>query len=396
MSDEAPTPAELMDVRRTLPATPSPRAAAVAPTPAPQLVERGPEFRREAIFWSVVVAVAGLLLWLFGSILLPFVAGFALAYLLNPLADRMERWGLPRLVAALIVISMFVFGFVLLLLIILPILGGQLGSFIENVPGYVRRVQSLLVNTDIPWLKELLGGEGFSGAEKSVGELVSQGMGWVTTFLKQLWSGGQAVLSLFSLLVVMPVVAFYLVYDWHRMVNTADSWIPLQHRETVRGLAREMDTAIAGFIRGQTAVCLILGSFYALSLALAGLNFGILIGLLSGLITFIPYVGSLTGLILSVGVAVAQFAPDWMMVLLIAGIFFFGQFLEGNFLVPKLVGDSVGVHPVWLMFALFAFGVLFGFVGLLLAVPLAAAISVLLRFALRRYMESPLYTGRGS
>ena len=151
----------------------------------------------------------------------------------------------------------------------------------------------------------------------------------------------------------------------------------------MRQLAREIDAAIAGFVRGQTAVCLILGSFYAVALTLSGLNFGLLIGLISGLITFIPYVGSMTGLILALGVAVAQFWPDWSSILMVLGIFLVGQFLEGNVLAPKLVGESVGLHPVWLMFALLAFGYLFGFVGLLVAVPLAATIGVLVRFALR-------------
>jgi predicted PurR-regulated permease PerM len=215
----------------------------------------------------------------------------------------------------------------------------------------------------------------------------------MTTFLRSLWSGGQALLSIFSLVVVTPVVAFYLLYDWERMIATVDSWIPLHHRDTVHALAHEMDEAIAGFLRGQTAVCLILGSFYAVGLSVTGLNFGLLIGLLSGIITFIPYVGSMTGLILATGVAIAQFWPEYTPILTVLGIFFVGQFLEGYVLAPKLVGESIGLHPVWLMFALFAFGYLFGFVGLLIAVPLAAIVGVLARFALRQYLASPFYTG---
>jgi predicted PurR-regulated permease PerM len=189
------------------------------------------------------------------------------------------------------------------------------------------------------------------------------------------------------------VVAFYLLHDWDRMVETIDGWVPRQHREIVRALAREIDVVLAGFVRGQTAVCLILGSFYAAGLSLAGLNFGLLIGLVSGVISFIPYVGSMTGLVLAVGVAIAQFWPAWTPILVVAGIFFVGQFFEGYVLGPKLVGESVGLHPVWLMFALFAFAYLFGFVGMLVAVPLAAAAGVLARFALRQYRASPLYTG---
>jgi predicted PurR-regulated permease PerM len=215
----------------------------------------------------------------------------------------------------------------------------------------------------------------------------------MATFLRSLWSGGQALVSIFSLIVVTPVVAFYLLFDWDRMVATIDSWVPLPHRETVRSLGREINVAIAGFVRGQTAVCLILGSMYAVGLSLVGLSFGLLIGLISGIISFVPYVGSLTGFILALGIAIAQFWPAWGPILVVAAIFFAGQFIEGYVLSPKLVGESVGLHPVWLMFALFAFGYLFGFVGLLLAVPLAAAVGVLARFALRQYLASPLYTG---
>ena len=171
-----------------------------------------------------------------------------------------------------------------------------------------------------------------------------------------------------------PVVAFYMLVDWDRMVRTVDSWMPVRQRETIRAIAHDIDRAIAGFVRGQALVCLILGTFYAVGLSVIGLNFGALIGMTAGLLSFIPYVGSLTGLILSMGVAIVQFWPDWTMILATLGIFVFGQFVEGNILSPKLVGESVGLHPVWLMFALLAFGALFGFVGLLLAVPLAAAI----------------------
>jgi predicted PurR-regulated permease PerM len=177
------------------------------------------------------------------------------------------------------------------------------------------------------------------------------------------------------------------------MVATVDSWLPLSQRDTIRLIARDIDSAIAGFIRGQAMVCLILGGFYAIGLSLIGLNFGVLIGLTAGMLSFIPYVGSITGLILSVGVAIVQFWPDWTWIVATLGVFAFGQFVEGNILSPKLVGASVGLHPVWLMFALLAFSSLFGFVGLLLAVPLAAAVGVIARYGLARYMDSPLYRG---
>ena len=351
-------------------------------------------FERQVMFWLAALAVLVLMLWLLSEILLPFVAGAAIAYLLTPVTDRLERLGVNRLVAALSIISLVVLAIVIVILLVAPILGGQLSSFIDNIPGYVARLQSLLSDPSRPWLQKILGAS-FS-ADKSIGDLVTQGVGWLTAFLKSLWSGGRALVSLFSLVVVTPVVAFYLIFDWHRMIRTADSWVPVNQRKTVRQLAREIDAAIAGFVRGQTAVCLILGSFYAVALTLTGLNFGLLIGLLSGVITFIPYVGSMTGLILALGVAVAQFWPNYSSILMVLGVFLVGQFLEGNLLAPKLVGESVGLHPVWLIFALLAFGYLFGFVGLLVAVPLAATIGVLLRFALHRYRESSLYTGEPS
>ena len=360
----------------------------------PQAPGGGLALQRQMVFWLAALAVFILLLWLLSEILLPFIAGLAIAYLLTPLTDRLERLGLNRLLAALLIITVAVLAFVYLILLVAPILGGQLTSFFDNIPGYVTKLRGLVSDPSRPWVQKVLG-SGFN-ADKGMGDLVSQGVGWLTTFLKSLWSGGRALVSLFSLMVVTPVVAFYLVYDWHRMIRTVDDAVPLQHRATVRQLAREIDTAIAGFVRGQTAVCLILGSFYAVALSMSGLNFGLLIGLISGLITFVPYVGSLTGLVLALAVAVAQFWPAYGSILVVLGIFLVGQFLEGNVLSPKLVGESVGLHPVWLIFALLAFGYLFGFVGLLVAVPMAATIGVLARFALNRYRQSSLYTGGGA
>jgi predicted PurR-regulated permease PerM len=347
--------------------------------------------QRQVVFWMAALILVVLLLWLLSEILLPFVVGLAIAYLLTPIADRLQRMGVPRILASLLLITLVVVAFVWAVLLIAPLLGNQLASFIDNVPGYVSRLQTLMSDPSQPWLKKLVG-QGFAN-DKTISDLVTQGVGWVTAFLRSLWSGGRALVSLFSLIVVAPVVGFYFIYDWHRMIRKADSWVPVHQRATVRQLAREIDGAIAGFIRGQSAVCLILGSFYAVALTLSGLNFGLLIGLASGLITFIPYVGSTTGLIVSLAVAFAQFWPNWTSILTVLAIFIVGQVIEGNILSPKLVGESVGLHPVWLIFALLAFGYLFGFVGLLVAVPLAATIGVLARFALRQYLESSFYTG---
>jgi len=369
-------------------------------TPDPAAQESAQEFggplmpvQRQVGFWLLALLLVALALYVLRDVLLPFVAGLALAYLLDPLADRFQRLGLGRLGATILILVLFVLFFVLALVLIIPLIAHQLAAFAEKLPGYIGRLQVLIAQQGAPLIERLGGAEALADIEKSLGDIVARGAAWLGTVLRSLWSGGQAILGVLSLLVVTPIVAFYLLVDWDRMVRTVDGWLPPRHRDTIRGLAREIDAAMAGFIRGQSLVCLILGTFYAVALMLIGLNFGALIGIISGLLTFIPYVGSLTGFVLSVGVALVQFWPDWTMILATVAIFVFGQFVEGNFLSPKLVGASVGLHPVWLMFALLAFGSLFGFVGLLLAVPLAAAAGVLARFALQRYLQSPLYHG---
>lgn len=369
--------------------------------PQPRLLPgpRGPGgdmFQRQMKFWLIAFALIVLVLWLLSEILLPFIMGLAIAYLLTPFVDRLERGGANRLAASLLIISIVVLLFVLLILLVAPVLGSQLASFMDNIPLYVTRLRALVTDPSRPWVQKLVGAGFNFNTDKGISDLVTQGVGYLTSFLKSLWSGGRALVSLFSLMVVTPVVAFYLIYDWHHMIAAADSWIPVNQRDTVRALAHEVDAAIAGFVRGQSAVCLILGSFYAVALTMSGLNFGLLIGLISGLITFVPYVGSMTGLVLALGVAVAQFWPNYYSILVVLGIFLVGQFFEGNVLSPKLVGESTGLHPVWVIFALLAFGYLFGFVGLLVAVPMAATIGVLARFALNRYRQSALYTGEGA
>jgi predicted PurR-regulated permease PerM len=346
--------------------------------------------RWQVLFWLAAAVGLILFLWLFRSILLPFVMGMALAYLLDPVADRLQRLGMSRLWATLTILLSAVLLLVLVLLTLGPVLVGQFQVFLERLPGYVARLRELAGDAFDTRLAELAG---LDESGPTVDQLVRQGAAWLGTVAASIWSGGMALLNLVSLFVVTPVVAFYLLYDWDRMVAQVDGWVPRDHLETVRGLGRDIDRAMAGFLRGQGTVSLVLGVFYAVGLSLAGLNFGLLIGVVAGLISFIPYVGTLVGFVLSVGVAIVQFWPDWIWVAVIAGIFAFGQFIEGNFLQPRLVGSSVGIHPVWLMFALFAFGSLFGFVGLLLAVPLAAAIGVLVRFGIAQYKRSPIYWG---
>src|SRR3989475_9502315 len=346
-------------------------------------------YGRQVTFWLVTFVVLAAALWLLHDILLPFVAGIALAYVLAPLADRVERLGINRTIAALLVVSVLVVALIALMLLLVPLLLQQGSALISNIPGYVKRAKELIVDQNLPWLNWL----GAAESDKTASDLVGQVATWLLSFSYSLWSGGKALVSFASVLIVMPVVTFYLIRDWHAMIDRVDSSVPVRQRGAVRQLAREIDAAIGGFLRGQFGVCLVLGCYYAIGLMLVGLDFALLIGLIAGVITFVPYIGSMTGLMIAVSVAIAQFWPDWKRITLVVAIFLVGQFLEGNTVPPKFVGERVGLHPVWLIFAMFAFGYLFGFVGLLIAVPLGAAIAVLLRFALRQYFASPLYTG---
>jgi predicted PurR-regulated permease PerM len=346
-------------------------------------------YGRHLAFWVVTFVVLAAALWLLHDILLPFVAGIALAYVLAPVADRGERLGINRTVAALLIVGVFVVSLISLILLLVPLLLQQGSALISHIPGYVKRVRELVVDLNLPWLNWL----GATDSGTTLSDLVGQLATWLLSFSYSLWTGGKALVSFASVLIVMPVVTFYLIRDWHRMVDRVDSWIPVRQRDTVRQLACEIDAAIGGFLRGQFGVCLFLGCYYAVGLMLAGLEFGLLIGLIAGVITFVPYIGSMTGLMIAASVAIAQFWPDWKRITLVVAIFLVGQFIEGNIVSPKFVGERVGLHPVWLIFAMFAFGYLFGFVGLLIAVPLGAAIAVLLRFGLRQYFASPIYTG---
>ncbi|MBN9550699.1 MAG: AI-2E family transporter [Alphaproteobacteria bacterium] len=355
-------------------------------------VAAGVALRRQIFFWLGSAIVLALFLYVFSGILLPFVAGMALAYFLDPVADRLQRLGLSRLMATVVILIAFIVVVVLAFVILVPVLATQMADFARKLPEYLTRLQSLITSFDPRWLEQRFGVNA-AGLRDGLNSLLTTGFGLLTTVFTSIWSSGVALVSVVSLFVVTPVVAFYMLLDWDRMVAVVDSWVPRDYVETVRALARDINTATAGFVRGQGTLCLVLGIMYATGLSFTGLNFAILIGFFAGLISFIPYVGSLTGLVLAVGVAFVQFWPDWTMVVLVAFVFFVGQFIEGNILQPRLVGKSVGLHPVWLMFALFAFGALFGFVGLLIAVPASAAIAVLVRFAIARYLESPLYKG---
>ena len=344
--------------------------------------------KRQLQFWGIGLVIFVLVLWLLGSTLLPFLLGAALAYFLDPLADRLERLGLSRTFATAVIAGSAILVFVLALVLLVPMLFEQISGLVVAMPDYIAGLMALL-SRRYPDLfgEHSLIMQNLSGAEAMLRE------GGLTV-LNQVLVGSLKLLDFLILLVVTPVVTFYLLLDWDRMLREINQILPRQHAPTIRRLARDIDQVLAGFIRGQLSVCIVLGAFYALALMAIGLQYGFLVGLVAGLISFVPYVGSVVGLLLSVGIALFQFWDDKFWVLATAGIFFFGQFVEGNILSPNLIGKSVGLHPVWLILALAVFGTLFGFAGLLVAVPVSAALGVLWRFLVERYRESAIYTGQ--
>lgn len=349
-------------------------------------------------FFAIAIVVDTL-----GSGIAPFVTGIAVGYLLNPVAHRLQRLGFSRLAASLTILLAFVGVVGLAGVTLVPALTRQIAQFSSELPDFINKLQSLIATTGShllkhggPWLQQLGLGDSFTAdqIQKAVADLMSRSGAWLLTGMRQLAVGGAALISLLSFLIIAPVVAFYMLVDWHKMVDTLDSWLPRPHRAELLEAAGEIDRALAGFLRGQSLVCLFLGLWYGIGLTLIGLDFALLIGVLGGLLSFIPYVGSLTALVLALGVAIVQKWPDMHLFLLALGIVGSGQFLEGYVISPKLVGESIGLHPVWLIFALFAFGELFGFTGLLVAVPTAAALGVIVRRLLRSYQMSPFYRGR--
>ena len=344
-------------------------------------------------FWLILLVVTLVCVYLLRGVLLPFVAGMAVAYLLDPVCDRLERWKLSRTWATTVVTICFVLLCVLVLLLVIPAVVSQVATFVERAPDYLSALQR-----EATVLLEMLRDRLDPGTQEKLQSLLRSSadkvFSWTTEVLGGIISGGVAFFNFIALLVITPVVAFYLLRDWDRMVAKADDSLPRRHQATIRRLAGEVDETLAGFLRGQGTVCLSLAVFYAIGLTLAGLDFGLLVGLIAGFLSFIPYVGSLVGLMLSLGLALAQF-DSWISVAIVAAVFFVGQALEGNVLTPKLVGERVGLHPVWVMFALLAGGALFGFVGVLLAVPVAAVVGVGVRFAFGQYRLSPYYTGQG-
>jgi predicted PurR-regulated permease PerM len=345
--------------------------------------------RAQALFWLLFVAFFFLALWVLSEILLPFVAGLAIAYLLDPLVDRLREHRVPRGIASFVVLVLFFLVVLLVLLLLVPLLQAEIGDLVRRAPQIVAMIQRLLDQL-VTVAERYATPEDMQRAREAVSARVGDVFSWFVRLLQTVLTSSVAFFNVLSLIFITPVVAFFLLRDWDRIIASIDAWLPRQHAPVIREQAAKVDETLAGFLRGQGTVCLLLGAFYAIALALVGLDFGLIIGVLIGLISFIPFVGSMTGAVLSIGLAAVQFG-DWKHILLVAGIFVFGQVVEGNFLTPKLVGDRVNLHPVWVIFALLAFGALFGFVGVLLAVPIAAILGVLVRFALARYLASPIY-----
>jgi predicted PurR-regulated permease PerM len=345
-------------------------------------------------FWAGATVGLLLLLWLLNDILLPFVVGAAVAYFFDPLVMRLQRAGLSRTWATTVVTVIAALIAVGVVMAILPPLLGQVQALIGKAPQYAvsvaQRAQPMIEPVrEKMGLPPLSLQELQSDATKFAGEALAI-VGGVAGKLAQ---RGVAIINLLALLFLTPVVTFYLLRDWPKVLAAVNGALPLDHADTIRSLARESNAAVAGYVRGQALVCVCLGALYAIGLSLVGLQFGFVIGLIAGLISFIPFVGTLVGATLSIGMALAQFPPDWISVVKVAAVFAAGHLLEGNFLSPKLVGDRVGLHPVWIMFALLAGGSLFGFVGVLIAVPVAAVIGVLARHLVGRYHASSLYRG---
>jgi predicted PurR-regulated permease PerM len=347
---------------------------------------------QRALLWVALIALMAIALWLLSTILLPFLVGLAIAYFLDPVADRLEAFRLPRGLASLVVLVLFLLIIVLFLLLLVPLLQGQVLGLTQRTPAYLAAAQHRLDEL-VQLAQEHLSSEDFARLREAVTARLSDVFAWAAALLRSALSSSFAIVNILSLVFITPIVAFFMLRDWDRMVEKVDAWLPRPHLVTIRELARQIDATLAGFIRGQATVCLVLGLYYAAALSIAGLEFGLVIGALIGFLAFIPFVGALTGAVLSIGLAATQF-ESWSRVLVVVIVFVVGQTLEGNFLTPKLVGDRVNLHPVWVMFAILAFGALFGFIGILVAVPVAAVIGVLVRFALACYLASDLYAPR--
>ncbi len=342
-------------------------------------------------YWLIGLIVFMFALYLLRGVLLPFVAGMAVAYLFDPLADRWEAKGISRTLATSLIIGIFVLVTVGAVLLLIPTLVQQLADFIGRVPDYARKIR-LMAEPLSAVLIERLGTDGLDRVREALAGFADDLAKWGLALVKGIWESGSALLNLLSLVFITPIVAFYLLRDWDRIIARVKSWLPRAYADDILEQARQIDETLAGFVRGQGLVCLILAVYYSVTLSVVGLEFGLIVGIGSGLISFVPFVGAISGFVAGLGLAVYQF-DSWAWVGVVAAIFVVGQVLEGNVLTPKLVGERVGLHPVWVIFGALAGGALFGFVGVLIAVPVTAVVGVLMRYALGQYLDSRLYHG---
>jgi len=346
--------------------------------------------RQQVFFWLGALAVFFLLLHLLSPILLPFVASSVIAYFLGPPVRRLERWHVPRSLATVLVLLLFLMAVVVVLALLVPLIELQAAEFASRVPSLAAAGRERLEQV-MQFAQQQLSPEDVAKIRDVLSSGLVDAAGWVARLLQTLLTSGVALANLLSLVFITPIVAFFLLRDWDRILATLDRWLPRHHRATIREQAALVDETLAGFVRGQLLVCVGVGCYYALTLTLlVHLDFGLIIGVLAGILTFIPYVGFATGFVLALSLALLQFG-NLSALLWVVAVFALGQVLESNVLAPKLVGERVHLHPVWVIFALLAFGSLFGFLGVLLALPAAAVIGVLTRFALGRYLASPLY-----
>lgn len=343
--------------------------------------------REQAKYWGAAAFVLLALLWFLGDVLLPFVLGSAMAYFLDPVADKLERMGLSRVAATALITTAGVLVFVVMALLVIPTLVQQSVQLFKIAPQLARNLTTFLTENFPSVLEE---GSTLQTSLQSIAATIQSRGG---ALLESVLTSAAGFFNVVLLFVIVPVVTVYMLLDWDRMVSRIDALLPRDHAPVVRRLAQEIDNTLAAFIRGMGTVCLILGTYYAAALMLVGLQFGLVVGFVAGLVTFIPYLGALIGGVLAIGLALFQFWGEWHWIAAVAGIFVAGQVIEGNILTPNLVGNSVGLHPVWLLLSLSVFGSLFGFVGMLVAVPVAAALGVVARFLVQQYTASRLYTG---
>jgi predicted PurR-regulated permease PerM len=345
--------------------------------------------QQRTLAWIGVIVVFVAALILLRGVLLPFVIGMAVAYLLDPVCDWLETHKFSRTTATVLVTLAFFFLILLAVALLVPLIVKQIVDFAEKVPGYFHDLEAKLAPL-IAMIMDQVGTQEAADIKRFLSQYIGDAASVIGKFFGRVVSGLETVLNVVSILAITPVVAFYLLRDWDRIIERIDGYLPRAQQETIREQVRLVDETLSGFVRGQFMVCLLLGIFYAVGLSIVGLDFGLIIGLGTGFVSFVPYFGMLVGFVVGLGLAVAQF-DSYTSVAAVAGVFVVGQLIEGNFVTPKLVGDRVNLHAVWIIFALMAGGALFGFLGVLLAVPVAAVIGVLVRFALQRYLESQLF-----